>query len=102
MAAGPQEYLLSTIHIRNLMHPVGSDKDGPAAQLLELIEQGAEVDVNETLETAMQKLESSPAELLPVTRKTENGPELVGTVYLIDALRAYNHALAETAREEHS
>lgn len=102
MAAGPQEYLLSTIRVRNILHPAGSDKDGPAAQLLELVQQGADVDIDETLETAMQKLESSPVELLPVTRQTEDGPELIGTVYLIDALRTYNRALAETAREEHS
>lgn len=102
LAAGPQEYLLSTISVRNIMHLVGSGKDAPQSQCQELVDQGAYVDISETLETAMRKLEDSPVQLLPVVKQTDNGPELIGTVYLVDALRSYNRALAETAREEHS
>ena len=29
-------------------------------------------------------------------------PELVGTLHVVDALKAVNRALAETAKEEHS
>ena len=102
LAAGPQEYLLSAISVRNIMHLVGSGNDAPQSQCQDLIEQGAYVEINETLETAMPKLETSPVQLLPVIEQLETGPELIGTVYLVDALRSYNRALAETAREEHS
>lgn len=102
VAAGPQEYLLGTIRVQNIMHLEGSGQDAPQSQLGELVEQGAFVDVDETLETAMPKLEESPVQLLPVVRETEYGPEIIGTVYLLDALRSYNQALAKTAREEHA
>ncbi len=102
MAAGPQDYLLSTISVRNLMEPIGSNRDGPAAAMMDLVQQGAALDIHESLETAMAKLESAPDELLPVVRGREDGPELVGTLYLVDALRAYNRAMVEIAKEEHS
>jgi len=102
VAAGPQEYLLGTISVRNIMHLYGSETDIPEIQLAELAEQGACVDIQETLETAMPKLEQSPLDLLPVVQETQNGSEIVGTVYLLDALRSYNRALAEVAHEEHA
>ena len=102
VAAGPQEYLLGTIRVRNIMHLVGSGQDAPQSQCQELVEQGAFVEVSETLETAMPKLEVSPLQLLPVVRNGENGPDIIGTVYLVDALRSYNHALANVTREEHA
>ncbi len=102
VAAGPQEYLLGTIRVRNIMHLVGSGQDAPQSQCQELVEQGAFVEVSETLETAMPKLEESPLQLLPVVRNGENGPDIIGTVYLVDALRSYNHALANVTREEHA
>ncbi len=102
LAAGPQEYLLSTISVRNIMHLVGSGEDAPQSQCQDLIEQGAFIDISETLETAMAKLETSPLQLLPVVEQLESGPDLIGTLYLVDALRSYNRALAATAQEEHS
>jgi len=102
LAAGPQEYLLSTISVRNIMHLVGSGEDAPQSQCQDLIEQGAYVDISETLETAMAKLEASPLQLLPVVEQLESGPNLIGTLYLVDALRIYNRALSATAQEEHS
>lgn len=102
LAAGPQEYLLSTICVRDIIHIVGSGQDAPESLCLSLIKQGAFVDISETLETAMAKLEASPVQLLPVVKQLENGPDLIGTIYLVDALRSYNRALAETAQEEHS
>ncbi len=102
ISEGPQQYLLSGISVRRIMHLVGSGTDASLSQCQELIDQGAYLDISETLETALPKLEASPVDLLPVVEKTESGPEMLGTVYLVDALRVYNRALAETAREEHS
>lgn len=102
MSTGPQEYLLSTISVRNLMYPLGSDKDGPTAAMTGLVQQGAALDLYESLDTALIKLESAPEEMLPITKETESGPEIVGTLYLVDALRAYSQAMVEIAKEEHS
>ncbi len=102
LAAGPQEYLLSTISVRNIMHLVGSGRDAPQSQCQDLIDQGEFVDISETLKNAMTKLEASQLQLLPVVEQSENGPEMIGTLYLVDALRSYNRALSATAAEEHS
>jgi len=102
VAAGPQAYLLSTIKVRNIMHILGGEDDPSSTESASLIEQGAVVDVDETLETAMVKLEASPLDRLPVMRKTEEGGEHIATLYLVDALRSYNRALVNTAHEEHS
>ncbi len=102
VAAGPQEYLLEAIKVVNLMRSAGSEGAAPELQAQELLEQGAYVEVTETLETALPKLEESPVEFLPVVKMAEEGPQLVGTVTLLDALRSYNRALAAVAREEHS
>ena len=41
---------------------------------------------------------------IPVVAPAADGgpPELLGALFHVDALRAYNRALAETAAEEHS
>jgi CIC family chloride channel protein len=68
------------------------------------IEQGAWVDPNATLETAMPLFEETGRQFLPVVTIGEEGeaPEIHGALFHVDALRAYNKALAATAAEEHS
>lgn len=102
LAAGPQAYLLATIRVRNIMHILGSEDDPSPSQSADMIAQGAVVHADETLETAMAKLEASPLDRLPVIVETDSTQEHVGTLYLIDALRSYNRALVDTASEEHS
>ncbi len=53
----------------------------------------------------MPMFEAHNRKYLPVlSRPTaeEEEPELLGTIHHVDALKAVNRALAETAREEHS
>ncbi len=102
LAAGPQEYLLSTINVHTLVHLLDEGANIKQSQYLKLIEQGIHVDITETLETALSKLETAEDDYLPVIKQAENGPEFLGVLYLIDALRAYNQALAAIASEEHS
>lgn len=42
--------------------------------------------------------------MIPVVQPTgdDNPPELLGAIFHVDALKAYNRALAEVTREEHS
>ncbi len=62
------------------------------------------MDGNATLEQAMPLFEAANISFIPVvTLGGEDAPpELWGALFQMDALRAYNKALAETAAEEHS
>ncbi len=101
LAAGPQAYLLSVIAVRNLMR----DTDMLTVQTKEtctlMIAEGIYATQSSTLELALPKFEITNQQFIPVVDMDEN-TALIGALYQIDALTAYNKALAETAREEHS
>ena len=42
-----------------------------------------------------------PVAIPPPPDAQDERPELIGAVYLVDALRAYNRMLIETHKEEH-
>ena len=96
MAAGPQAYLLATFSIKGLMRTVEAEKNSAE----EMIAQGLFVHVDATLEAAMPLFSKSDAGFIPVV--AADNPTLLGVLYEVDALRAFNQALVETAREEHS
>jgi CIC family chloride channel protein len=104
LAAGPQAYLLALFNVANVMRPVSDENAASTEHCWELIEQGVYVDGNATLEQAMPLFEASNITFIPVvTLGGEDAPpELWGALFQVDALRAYNKALAETAAEEHS
>ena len=104
LAAGPQAYLLAMFTAAKTMrtsdHPRAADED----RCWELIGEGLYIDAAATLETAMPIFEKSGVPFLPVVTLTADAapPELLGGLFHVDALRAYNRALAATAAEEHS
>lgn len=103
LAAGPQAYLLSMVRVARLLKP--ADEAGVTeGACWELVEQGAYIDGSATLENAMPIFEASGGDFLPVVTLWGDGrpPELLGVLRHVDALRAYNKALAATAAEEHS
>ena len=102
LAGGPQDYLPATISAGRLMRALGADNGPSESQLSDLVEQGVFVAPNDTLEKALPLLDK--VGVLPVVRQATDGsgPEILGAVYHVDALKAYARALAETAREEHS
>ncbi|GHE86042.1 chloride channel protein [Aliiroseovarius zhejiangensis] len=104
LAAGPQAYLLSTVRVAQIMRARDHDKAAREELCWELIEQGVYVDGNATLEAVMPMFETSNAQFIPVVTLGGEGdpPELWGAVFHVDALKAFNRALAETAAEEHS
>ena len=65
-----------------------------------MIAQGLMLDVDATLETAMPLFSKSDTGFIPVV--AVDSADLLGVLYEVDALRAFNQALVETAREEHS
>jgi len=104
LAAGPQSYLLAMYRcvsvMRGPMDPAAADE----ATCWKMIEEGTYLDANATLEQAMPIFEASGVTFIPVVRLRggDSPPELQGALFHVDALKAYNRALAATAEEEHS
>ncbi|MGR3504049.1 chloride channel protein [Pseudaestuariivita sp.] len=104
LAAGPQAYLLAMFGVARVMRPVGGERPVDEDACWQLIREGLYVDAGATLETAMPLFDRMGVAFLPVVTLTgeDHAPELKGALYQVDALKAYNRALAATAAEEHS
>ncbi|MDD9923496.1 MAG: chloride channel protein [Boseongicola sp.] len=104
LAAGPQAYLLSMFRVANVMRASDDVDAAPDDAVWEAIEAGHWIDPNATLETALPVFEETGRAFLPVVTLGDEGeaPQIHGSLYHVDALRAYNKALASTAAEEHS
>lgn len=104
LAAGPQAYLLAMFRINAVMrrpdHPQAADE----ARCWEMIGDAIYVDASATLEVALPIFDRAMVPFIPVVTLTGEGnaPELKGALFHVDALKAYNRALAATAAEEHS
>jgi CIC family chloride channel protein len=70
----------------------------------EMVADGVYVDGNATLEAAMPIFDRASVTFIPVVTLSgeDSPPELWGALFHVDALKAYNRALAATAAEEHS
>jgi len=104
LAAGPQAYLLATFKVAGIMRAKGTDRAAPDDGCWDLIGEGVYIDGNSTLEQAMPLFENGGYAYLPVVTLggEDSPPELWGALFQVDALRAMNKALADTAAEEHS
>lgn len=97
LAAGPQSYLLATITAGRLMKPVADPT--AEAELRGLVVRNQSLTGADTLERALPMFDRSGVLNLPVVNAEG---EIIGALNHIDALKAFNRALAERAREEHS
>ncbi|GKY87106.1 chloride channel protein [Sinisalibacter aestuarii] len=104
LAAGPQAYLLSTVRVASTMRRLGTEGAASEESCWPLIEDGIYLDGNATLDAAMAIFEQQPVSFIPVVTIAGEGepPELWGALHQVDALKAFNRALSETAAEEHS
>ncbi|MBV7409379.1 chloride channel protein [Maritimibacter sp. DP1N21-5] len=104
LAAGPQAWLLATLPVAKVMRKKDDPKAASEVECWALIEDGVYVDGNATLEVAMPIFEASGAAFLPVVTLGGEGdsPGLWGSLHHVDALKAVNLKLSDTAREEHS
>lgn len=105
LAAGPQAYLLAMLRTGSVMRPRGDARGASDAECAALIARGLYIEASATLEAAMPIFDRADIAFLPVlTRLPEEGetPQVIGALFQIDALKAYNRALAATAAEEHS
>lgn len=104
VAAGPQAYLLSLQSAAVIMRAMDSPRAATPEACHELIDKGVVLAPDATLEHAMPMFERGGHVFIPVVSAARDGKpgELMGAVFQVDALRAYNRALAATAAEEHS
>lgn len=104
LAAGPQAYLLAMFRASAVMRAPDDPEAANPERCWELIGDGIYVDINATLEAAMPIFDRARLPFVPVVSLTgENAaPELRGALFHVDALKAYNRAMAATAAEEHS
>ncbi|WP_299293361.1 chloride channel protein [uncultured Tateyamaria sp.] len=104
LAAGPQAYLLAMFRVSSVMRSPDDPRAADTARSWEMISEGIYVDANATLEAALPIFDRTMVPFIPVVTLTgENAaPELQGALFHVDALKAYNRALAATAAEEHS
>ena len=105
LSDGPQGYLAGTMEVGHLMRHRGAENCAPDSGCMELVEQGASLGAKDTLERALPMFDQLKGAYLPVIAEgvgKDDPPELLGALYHVDALRAYNHALEEELREEHA
>jgi len=104
LAAGPQDYLLGMFRVSKVMRAPDDARAADEAQCWSLIEQGVYLDVTATLEQAMPLFERANVPFVPVVTLSggDQPPELSGALFHVDALKAYNRALAAVSEEEHS
>ncbi len=103
LSKGPQAYLLALFRVANVMRKPEDADAAPEDAVWQAIEDGHWVDPNATLETAMPLFDKTSRPFLPVVTIGAEGeaPQIHGALFHVDALRAYNRALAATAEEEH-
>ncbi|HBQ36342.1 MAG TPA: voltage-gated chloride channel [Rhodobacteraceae bacterium] len=104
LADGPQAYLLAMCRVASSMRAKDGEYAADEQTCWDLIEQGIYVDANATLEQAMPLFDTAMRNFIPVVSLggENKAPDLRGALFQIDALQAYNRALAATAAEEHS
>ena len=102
LAAGPQAYLLAMFRVQAVMRRPTDEKAADEESCLRMIEQGLYVQAGATLEVALPLFEKSGVAFIPVVTLEDGTPILQGALFHVDALKAYNRALAATAKEEHS
>ena len=104
IAGGPESWVPGTIPVRHVLRPRGADDCASDSACWALVEQGARLERTDTLEKALPMFESAKGmTMIPVVETHADGRmDLIGAVYHVDALKAFNRALIETHREEHS
>jgi CIC family chloride channel protein len=104
IAKGPQAYLLSMFVVGKVMRATDNPRSADEETCWKMIRDGVYIDANATLEAAMPTFETHNVPFIPVVSLSgeDTPPDLLGALFHVDALKAYNRALAATAAEEHS
>jgi len=104
IAAGPQAYLLHMFQVQKIMRPMCDCEHLNQETLWEMVSNGHGIRSEATLGDALPQFDGHGCEWLPIIEvNVEDGPpNIIGVLFQVDCLKAYNRALAATAKEEHS
>jgi CIC family chloride channel protein len=102
IADGPQAYLLHLVGIAHVTTKPGSPRALPKSVLEDLAADGMAVDHQARLKETLLRFKRTGASHLAVTTTGASGVEVIGCLSHVDALQAFNQALAATTAEEHS
>lgn len=110
IAQGPQAYLLQLVGISHITRRPGDLRALPLAALEGLLAEGKAIDAKASLKEALYRFRRSGTPFLAVTSRASDRVsdrasdtvQIVGCLSHVDALQAYNQALASIAAEEHS
>ena len=104
LAAGPQTYLLAMFQAGALARAAEDPGAADPVRCQEMVEDGIFLSKDATLEEAMPLFEKAGVPFLPVLGAAAPGEaaDIIGALFYVDALKAYNRALAAIAAEEHS
>lgn len=102
LAAGPQSYLLSTIRVSDLSRATDHPRCGDPERCAQMIADDIFIGGSASLEVAMPVFDGRTHQYIPVVSTGADGePVMIGTLWQVDAWRAYSEAMAETVREHH-
>lgn len=104
IAAGPQAYLLHMFQVQKIMRPMCDCEHLDQETLWDMVSNGHGIRSEATLGDALPQFDGHGCEWLPIIEvNVEDGPpNIIGVLFQVDCLKAYNRALAATAKEEHS
>lgn len=102
-AAGPQGYVLRLQSCGDVMRRLDHPRCASEAECQSLIAAGTVLPISATLDRALALFErDEDLDFIPIVHATAQESELMGALYHVDVLKAYNAALSEAAAEEHS
>lgn len=103
LAAGPQAYVLAMQSTTSVMRAPSTVTESEMKTAVEMMQAGQYVIEHSTLEQALPMFDRLNAAAIPVVRHDDDADHsVVGVLFHIDALKAYNRALSAVAAEEHS
>ncbi len=104
LAAGPQAYVLQMQSTTSVMRAPDAVTEGEMQTATDMMKAGQCLIEHSTLEQALPMFDRLNTPFIPVIRHddAEGETSVVGVLFHIDALKAYNRALSAVAAEEHS
>jgi CIC family chloride channel protein len=103
LTQGPQGFLPRTLPVHRLMRPAEAPDAAPMFECEALVGAGLFLRRGDSLARALPMFEKDRPDFIPVVEPgTEGPPRVVGALFHIDALIAFNHQMVEHWREEHS
>lgn len=100
LTTGPH-MLARTVPIRDLIRPTDAADEAHRRTCEALMQEGRFLRRTDSLARALPAFEKDTPPFLPVVEGVET-PRVVGALFHIDTVRAFNRLLIETYREEHS